>query len=89
MFKEYKDKKKGDLGKDRKSYETRENVNFEEQKPILLDDFTKEEEELAQKAEARKRKRRAVAEKIKNLNGKKSRLKMKKKRRNFGSDCVF
>ena len=47
-FKEYKDKK-AELGKDPKAYQNRENVNFEEQKPILIDDFTKEEEEELKK----------------------------------------
>ena len=53
-FKEYKDKKDQELGKDLEVYENREEINFEEQKPILNDDFTKEEEdELKQKVESR------------------------------------
>ena len=64
LFKEYKNQKKDGLGKDPRSYENRENVKFEEEKPILIDDFTKEEEEaLRQKSEARQRKTRVVAEK--------------------------
>ena len=68
MFKEYQNQKNDSLGKDTRYYENRENVKFEEQKPILVDDFTKEEEEmLRQKPEACKRKRCAVAKKNKEL----------------------
>ena len=78
--------KKGELGKYPKTYENRENVNFEEQKPILIDDFRKEEEEeLKQKIESRKQKRCAVAEKNKELKqkqtNKKNRLKILKKKK--------
>ena len=72
MFKEYKNQKKDGLGKDPRSYENRENVNFEVQKPVLVDDFTKEEEEtLRQKKEARKRKRQYAVEKNRELKRKK------------------
>ena len=71
-FKEYKDKKKEELGKDPKSHENRENVDFEKQKPILIDDFTKEEvEQLKQKPKSRKQKRCAIAEKSKEIKQKK------------------
>ena len=65
LFKEYKNQKKDSFSKDPKTYDKRENVNFEEQKVNLVDDFTAEEEALRLKSEARKRKRHAVAEKNK------------------------
>ena len=58
LLKECKNQEKDGLEKDPRSYENRENSKFEEQKSILVDDFTKKEEEaLRQKSEARKRKK--------------------------------
>ena len=60
--------KKGEIGKDPKASENIENVNFEEQKPILINGFSKEEEEeLKQNVESRKQKRCAAAEKNKEI----------------------
>ena len=71
-FKEYKDKKKENVGIDPKSYENREKISFEERKPISIDDFTKEEEErILKKIKSRKQKRHAVAEINKELKRKK------------------
>ena len=84
----FKQKKKAELGKDQKCYENRKNVNFAEQKPILIYNFIKEEEDLVQKAEACKRKRRAVAEKNKELKRKKRQTENEEKEKNFGSDCA-
>ena len=72
LFKEYKNQKKDSFSKYPKTYDKRENVNFEEQKANLVDDFTAEEQEaLRLKSEARKRKRHAVAEKNKERKQKK------------------
>ena len=71
-FKEYKDKKKENVGTDLKSYKNREKISFEERKPISIDDFTKEEEErILKKIKSRKQKRHAVAEINKELKRKK------------------
>ena len=57
-FKEYKDKKSEQFGKDLNAYKNREDISSFEQKPISVDDFPKEEEErLAEKMERKKRKR--------------------------------
>ena len=57
-FKEYKDKKSEQFGKDLSAYKNREDISSFEQKPISVDDFPKEEEErLAEKMERKKRKR--------------------------------
>ena len=54
-----------------KTFRKQKKCKFWRKKTILIDDFTKEEEEeLRKKVETRKQKRRTVPEKIKNLNEK-------------------
>ena len=88
-FKEYKNKKSEQFGKDPNAYKNREDISPFEQKPISVDVFTKEDEEkLAEKIERRKQKRRELAEKNKELKQKKN-LKMLKMKKNYGKGLMF